>query len=320
MNRRSFLATAGLIAGGLTAATVRQSLDAQEQTGRMLFVRDGAIWVWENGEAERVWQEEGVSDARWSPVGDSVLFVRAGNSYSDLVILNLANQVTTQLTYFQSGEQVGTEAYTQSSYWAVDPAWCRSGRIAFASDAAGGGSPLQLWIIDSLGSEPYLAPVLANEDDIDSITLSGSGEIAAYVMRERQPDGTSDTNVWLRDLNTGESFLAAQSSGEVFDPALSPDGQDLAVTIRDTEGKTDVWLVSRESLERTRVTRDGVSLSPAWSSDGRQLAYLKLVDYQFAVWAAPVRNGNPGDGRKLFEAKGLDSTSGISWFMPTQAT
>ena len=291
---------------------------AQDETGRILFVRDGGIWVWENGEAERVWQEDGVSDARWSPDGESVLFVRAGNSFSDLVVLNLTNQVTTQLTYFQSGEQVGTELYTQNSYWAVDPAWSRSGRIGFASDAAGGGSPLQLWLIDSIGSEPYLAPVLANEDDIDSVTLSGSGEIAAYVMRERRGDGTSDTNVWLRDLNTGESFLAAQSGGEVYEPSLSPDGQDLAVTIRDDEGQTDVWLVARETLERTRVTRDGVSLAPTWSNDGRQLTYLRVVDFEFEVWAATVRNGNPDDGRKLFGANGLDATSGVSWFIPRQ--
>jgi Tol biopolymer transport system component len=305
-----------LLASLLPASS--NSIRAQEVPGSILFVREGGIWRWENGEASPIWKEEGLSDARWSPDGQSVLFVRSGNSYSDLLVLNLSTSVVTQLTYNQSGEEMGTLGYTESSFWAVDPSWALSGRIGYASDAAGAGTPLALWLIDGVEGSPYPAPLLAVEEEIDSVSLSGDGLIAAYVMRQRFDDGTSDTNVWLRDLTTGETFLAAQSSGEVFDPALSPEGTQLAVAIRDESGATDLWLVDRASLERTRITRDGAVLAPSWSSDGRWLAYVKMNDFQFEVWAAPVRRGKVGDGQKLFTAKGLDSRSGISWHVPDE--
>jgi len=286
--------------------------------GRIAFVRDGGIWVWENGETTRLLEQEGVSDARWSPDGQSLLFVEAGNSYSDLALLNAQTGVPTLITNNQSGAEVGSLEYTLGSFWALDPSWSASGTIGYVSDESGEGRSFALWLMDGPDeTTAYPAPLLAVEDSIDSVSLSGDGTVAAYVVREPDYDtGISDISVWLRDLATGETFLAAQSGGEAFDPAISPDGQSIAVAIREAGGKTDVWLVDRETLDRKRVTRDAEALAPAWSSDGNWLTYLKLEDYQFEVWIAPVSDGGAGDPFKLFSAKGLDSRSGLSWFVP----
>jgi Tol biopolymer transport system component len=287
--------------------------------GRIAFVREGGIWVWENGETTRLLEQSGVADARWSPDGESLLFVENGNSYSDLVLLNVKTGIPTKITNNQSGSEVGSLEYARESVWAFDPSWSASGVIGYATDAPGGEeTSFALWLMDGPDeSTAYAAPLLTAEDSIDSVSLSGDGTIAAYVVRE--PDfntGISDISVWLRDLATGETFLAAQSGGEAFDPAISPDGQSIAVAIREEGGTTDVWLVDRATLERRRVTRDAEALAPAWSSDGQWLAYLKLENYQFEVWVAPVSNGEAGKPFKLLSARELDSRSGLSWWVP----
>jgi len=285
--------------------------------GRIAFVRDGGIWVWENGETTRVLEQAGVADARWSPDGQSLLFVETGNSYSDLAVLNVQTGVPTLVTNNQSGSEIGSEEYAEESVWAFDPSWSATGVIGYVSDSPGHGSLFTLWLMDGPDeSTAYQAPLLANEDNIDSVSLSGDATVAAYVVREpNYSTGISDISVWLRDLVTGETFLAAQSGGEAFDPAISPDGQTIAVAIREAGGATDVWLVDRATLDRKRVTRDAEALAPSWSSDGKWLTYLKLENYQFEVWVAPVANGNAGDPFKLFAANGLDSRSGLSWWV-----
>lgn len=289
--------------------------------GQIAFVRDGGIWVWENGETTRLLEREGVADARWSPDGESILFVQHGNSFSDLALLNVLTGIPTQVTDNQSGSEIGSELYTQESVWALDPSWSASGLIGYASDAPGDGTPFALWLMDGPdASTAFPAPLLTEEDNIDSVSLSGDGTVAAYVVREPNfQTGISDISVWLRDLATGETFLAAQSGGEAFDPAISPDGESIAVAIREAGAKTDVWLVDRETLDRKRVTRDAEALAPAWSSDGKWLSYLKLEDYQFEVWVAPVSNGDVGDAFKLFSAQGLDSRSGLSWWVAPES-
>ena len=290
--------------------------------GRIAFVRDGGIWVWENGETTRLLEQEGVSDARWSPDGQSLLFVAAGNSYSDLALLNAQTGVPTLITNNQSEAEIGSLEYTNGSFWALDPSWSASRVIGYVSDAPGDGTLFALWLMDGPDSSTaYPAPLLTEEDSIDSVSLSGDATVAAYVLREPDFDtGISDISVWLRDLATGETFLAAQSGGEAFDPAMSPDGESIAVAIREAGGKTDVWLVNRDTLDRKRVTRDAEALAPAWSSDGKWLTYLKLEDYQFEVWVAAVSDGDAGKPFKLFSAKGLDSRSGLSWFVPPDDT
>ena len=58
-------------------------------------------------------------------------------------------------------------------------------------------------------------------------------------------------------------------------PALSPDGNRLAVTIRDPQtGNSDIWILDLERGGRSRLTFDGNSNAAAvWSPDGSQLAF-----------------------------------------------
>jgi Tol biopolymer transport system component len=86
----------------------------------------------------------------------------------------------------------------------------------------------------------------------------------------------------------------------------------VALAIRDTDDKSDIWL-SDLSGKATRVTEGAQATQPAWSPDGKWLAYMRMVNYKFELWAVPREQAGFGEPRRLFRFANLDPTSRISW-------
>lgn len=279
--------------------------------GRIAFIRKGDVWVWSNGESERLIKDGRASDPRWSPTGRFMIFVRSGESYSDLILYDLEHGTEQQLTSNQPGLQIGSPDYVANTSWVLDPDWSSAGLIAFASDATGDNSVI-LWLLPSPDLSAYPAPAARSEDDLEAISLDAAGAIAAYTVRLRTERGVDRTAVSLRDLNTGAITMLVDEPNGAFDPAIAPDGESIAVAIRDASGMTDIWLSDRTG-SLSRVTVDAHASQPAWSPDGTWLAYMRMVDYRFEVWAV-LRDGDGfGEPRRLFRFKNLDPTSRISW-------
>ncbi len=100
--------------------------------------------------------------------------------------------------------------------------------------------------------------------------LSHSGGLAY------QPSGGATGGDQLRLAGPGGRStitLPGRSAENLEDPAFSPDGRRIALRIVGTGSTSeDLWLLDRQqgTLERFTV---GGGLSPAWSRDGRRLAY-----------------------------------------------
>lgn len=290
---------------------------ATEVPGRLLFAREGDLWVWTGGETKRILQSVAASDPRWSPDGRRIIYVESGNSYSDLYVYNVPEGASTQITFNQPDYEQGTPEYAAAAAWAIDPDWSASGLIGYMSDAYSEDETFQLYLIAALGDGAYLAPAAQIEDNIDSLSLSSDGLLAAYTVRLRLDTGASENRVYLRDLNDGVAYPLARGRN-AFDPAISPSQQTIAVSIRDKRtDRSDVFLVDRATGELTRVTRDMNATNATWSPDGRWLAFVRMVDFQFEIWVAPVENGDPGKPVKLFTARDLDARSGLSWTLTT---
>jgi len=306
-----------LLMTGLGLSSLSASADNPVVPGKMLYVRDGDVWVWENGQVSRLIADGNASGPVWSPDGTQVLYVRSGNSYSDLEIYNTATGTTTPLTFNRPDYEEGTPEYAEASAWATDPDWSSSGLIGYITDGnSEDGTTFELWLFDDISAGAYRAPSNDSEDNIEGLSLSPGGQLAAYSVQQRQDDGTSVNRTIVRDLTDGTTFPIAESKNAI-DPSISPDASYIAISIRDKSNMSDVFLVNRETGKTTRVTKNAQATNPSWSPDGTWLAFIQMVDYQFEVWAAPVVNGNPGTPIKIFRSADLDALSGVSWTYAT---
>ena len=87
----------------------------------------------------------------------------------------------------------------------------------------------------------------------------------------------------------------------VGSPSLSPDGRSVAYTLRETnwddnEFETEIWVASA-GAEPRQVTRGRKSSSqPAWSPDGKSLAFISDRDGKRLLYRIAVDGFNSNDG------------------------
>lgn len=304
-----------LLAGLSLSRNEPARADNPTPPGAIAYIHDGAVWQWSGGDTTELIAATDISDARWSPSGSSLLYVRSGNSYSDLYADDLNSQTETQLTYNKPDAEEGTPDYVAAASWAIDPSWSSSGVIGFISDAQSGDNTFALWMLDSVYSgSPYQARGGKKEENIDSLSLSPDGSVAAYVKQIPNNDtGISSTDVVLRDLSDGKVYPLDGAVDSAFDPAIGPDGQSIAFSKRDASGMTDLWLVNRQGGAAMQITSGLQATNPVWSPDGAWIAFIRMIGFNFQVWAMPMTGATPGAPFELFDPNGIDAPSGLSW-------
>jgi serine/threonine-protein kinase len=75
-------------------------------------------------------------------------------------------------------------------------------------------------------------------------------------------------------------------------PRLSPDGLQVAATVSDPD--TDVWVFDPSRRTSTRITRDGKSLWPIWTPDGKRIVYSSTRGGPAVIRSQPA-NGSGND-------------------------
>jgi Tol biopolymer transport system component/serine/threonine protein kinase len=210
--------------------------------------------------------------------------------------------------------------------WSADEKWIyytstRGGTTALWRIGASGGAPARVTSGSGLERQPSMSragDVLAySSDDAnlgivlhnlatgvsdtfhDSVRLElmprflPDHETVTFVSE--QPDGRIE--LWTKSLGTGPGSSGARRlidlpGKEVVHPSPSPTG-DWIACYRVIDGKRDIWILNRDGTSVAQVTHDPAQdIQPAWSPDGKRLAFASDRGGSSQIWTVPVANGH----------------------------
>ncbi len=158
----------------------------------------------------------------------------------------------------------------------VTPAWSPDGRrIAFYTDLGG------LFVMDlASGKRTSIAP---GEGFQDILSWSPDGR---SILASRNPEFFRLFEV---DVERGGSRPLGLQAWNVWTPDLSRRTGAIAFARMDEAGNGDVWTLPRRGVHPRRLTTDTApDLSPAWSPDGKRIAFVSRREGPGDIWVMPA--------------------------------
>jgi Tol biopolymer transport system component len=175
-----------------------------------------------------------------------------------------------------------------------------------------------------------------NSGTVGAFSVSQDGLLAYRTGRQLSADTGAAQMTWFdrqgKAVSEGEQPLSTE-------PALSPDGTQVAFTRIQAQGDTataDIWLHEFAGGRNTRFTSDpGLDASPVWSPDGIAIVFASERDGKRNLYQKASNNGSPEtplfksdedkvaldwsrDGRYLlFESIGAKTNADI-WYLPME--
>lgn len=204
---------------------------------------------------------------RFSPDGGEIVFTRAEGMASEIFVTSANGGTPRRLTYLD----VRTG----------DPAWSPDGReVAFCSNVGGrsrvhrvgrSGGPVRVWD-GTNASERWLGLAWAPNDSV------------LYLA-------PNNRNYRLLDPVSGgeRQLLLKDSSGDLLQPRLSPDGARVA-TMWNSWPSMAVWVVSLDG-SWVRATEGGPMVPMDWAPDGRSLFLLDVNHRPTRILRHDTRTG-----------------------------
>jgi TolB protein len=281
--------------------------------GRILFVKDGDLWILDGAGARALATGGTFSQPSWAPDGAGLAYVYRGTNFADIFVTDDQGQNQKRLTNSQS-------TILDNNDWNFRPAWSPDGTlIAYVSDKSS-TFPV-LWLmsaIDGSGRHAMATPGLPQQEAADAIAWSPDGSQLAITLFN-EPGPTQIALVPTTATGRPQGRILTDLPPGALDPAWAPDGSWLAFAGHDGFA-VEAYAARPDGTSVTRLTSDGVlARSPAWSPDGRQIAYLSNKTGYFEVWLVDVQADETGalvaanPPRQLTQDLHLDATSGLSW-------
>ncbi len=225
---------------------------------------------------------------------------------------------------------------TAPGYSAGSPRWSPDGRyLSFLASKGGDDAKSQVWVLDRRGGDAQ--PLTEVKQGVDGYEWAPDGRRLALLITDpsvadtakekpktppphvidrlqfkRDYTGYLDrrrTHLYVFDLR--DSSLIQITSGDFDDssPAWSPDGRRIAFVsdrTKEPDGNddSDIWIVAADNTDRgatlLQLTHNpGPDGSPAWSPDGRSIAFVRDTRPEL-IWYAtnelavvPAAGGEP---------------------------
>jgi serine/threonine-protein kinase len=180
----------------------------------------------------------------------------------------------------RSFDQAAVAVLPPNSPWRVvleggyQAAYAPSGHLVFVRGGSLHAAPFDLDRLAVTGAAVAVQPSVATDASTGAalFDVSPTGSLAyapggAHTPRRRL--------VWIEPSGTARPVR--EEARPYLSPRVSPDGRRLALWIEDAEA--DVWLFDGGRDALTRLTSSGDNHSPAWSPDGRSLAFESGRDF-----------------------------------------
>lgn len=283
-----------------------QAQQAETLPGRMLFVRDGNLWMWQGGNS-RQFSEGGIwSQPSYSPNGREVAYVHWASNFSDIFLMAADGSNSRRLTRGQS-------ASLRDNSWAMRPTWAPDGsRLAFISDQNSNHN--QVWVMAADGNgRRQLTSEAMGVLWVDSLSWEPNGNRLAMTAA---PDMRAASHIYLLDVAKGSYTQFTDEASGAFDPSFSPDGSTLAYIGR-PGAQPALTVQTLDGTLKARFDRLPFMRSPVWSPDGKTLGFLSAQGGVFEIWTIPVLSDATsitlGEPRQLTRDAAVDPMSGLSW-------
>jgi Tol biopolymer transport system component len=244
--------------------------------------RDGLWSISAAGGAPELVMENTVN-ATLSPDGKTLAFLRdAGTDFSGQATLWFSSPPGTPPTQYVR-EPLGTQRFSE-------------GVLHFSPDSLMLGAWLEsdlekqdrrradLWMIPLVG-DPRIAWSLPPELRSAPFSWMPDGRYLVTALRMLQ---SSSSHLWLVDTRLGSSTPLTASSSNETEPAVTPDGTRIAMTVR--EADYDIFEIGsdRPSLVPIIATSRN-ELDPAWSAAGSQMAFMTERAGEQEIWLRSAR-------------------------------
>jgi TolB protein len=229
--------------------------------GRILFVSNHDVTLWD-GDLRQITDDVTAASPTWAPDGTRFAYVQRHDNegYSDLFVAGLDGETLRQVTTNAPDIEPYSMDFVCNASYAIDPIWSPAGeQIIWSSDR--GGWDWSDECVNRLSDPMFL-------------WYSETWEADPYILQAAVDLGVAQEN-----------------------PTLSPDGNTVAFVARIEEQttlrNTEVWTLDLNTAQSNPlvVHPDG-AYDPAWSPDGRNIAYIQRDGDSNDVWIAPA-DGSP---------------------------
>lgn len=131
------------------------------------------------------------------------------------------------------------------------------------------------------------------------------GQMALYYVSYK----LNHADIFFHDLSSGSRRAFARYGGSNISPAVSPDGNRVAM-ILSKDGWTDLYVCNSDGSGLKRLTKSPQDeSSPCWSPDGKWICYAAKVGERRALWKI---SASGGEGQRI-NTGGFPNPSEPDW-------
>lgn len=195
--------------------------------------------------------------AAWNSTRDLLLTIQEADSNRMAMVVPLGKEPPVDMASLKAVPLMAARN--------LDAAWSPSGKqVVVAFTGVGGKHGIAVYDLGA-GTRKVICAIKGDELAACRPTWSPSGDLVAFEMWEIQ-DGVPirPKSLYTISANGGEPKLIVD--GHVEDARWSPDGSQLALAMKGSEGSRDIWRVNADGSGATNLTNGkGDNYNPCWS-------------------------------------------------------